>query len=576
MQGYYDIVVNSGNDPVVGASVFVYDSTGALATIFQSDAPISEIVKTSNGTPYYLNQELVSPQSNPITTDSEGRYVFFADNGVYTVVITANGYNSKTLTVTLFDATTQPNPVYAIAAGPPNTAVNVSAIGANVATTNGDIALVPKGTGAILGQVPTATVAGGDKRGTYAVDWQTHRTSANQVASGSYATISGGYRNRASGTRATVGGGTINIATGTDAVVAGGNGGQATGEKSFVGGGFSNAATAIGAVACGGELAVASGQYSVVGGGSNSTASANFAFAGGGYAASASGLYSVSVGGYANLASADYSAIMGGASNAASATHTTIGGGDSNAASALYAVVGGGQSNTSSGLWATIGGGVTNTASNSFATIAGGASNQATSTSATVGGGSGNVASGASATISGGSTNTANSSYSYVSGGAYGNTRGIVGYHAFPACNAPVWDDTGKSQKGLLILGTRTTNATPVVLRSDTASAGTTNQLILPNNSAYFVEGAVIANVTGAGNTKSWQFTAQIKRGANAASTVLTGSTVTSPYGDAGASAWVVALSADTTNGGLAVTVTGQASTTIRWVCKIETTEVAY
>jgi len=44
----------------------------------------------------------------------------------------------------------------------------------------------------------------------------------------------------------------------------------------------------------------------------------------------------------------------------------------------------------------------------------------------------------------------------------------------------------------------------------------------------------------------------------------------------AGATAWVVALSADTTNGGLAVTVTGAASTTIRWVCRAETCEVTF
>lgn len=338
----------------------------------------------------------------------------------------------------------------------PNNTVNVASLTSAVATTNGDIALVPKGTGAVLGQVPTGSVAGGDKRGTYSVDWQLQRNFAADVASGAYSVISGGFANRASG---------------------------------------------------------------------------------------------------------EYSVVVGG---------------DTNVSSVLYATIGGGQNNTNSGLWATISGGAANTASNSFATVAGGASNQATSTSATVGGGSGNIASGAASTISGGSTHRANSNYAYISGGAYGTTRGIVGYHAFPACNAPVTDDTGKSQKGLLVLGAITTSATSRVLRSDTATASTTNQLILPNNSAYFVEGTVIANVTGAGNTKSWQFTAQIKRGANAASTVLTGSTVTSPYGDAGASSWTVALSADTTNGGLAVTVTGQASTTIRWVCKLETTEVSY
>jgi hypothetical protein len=43
-----------------------------------------------------------------------------------------------------------------------------------------------------------------------------------------------------------------------------------------------------------------------------------------------------------------------------------------------------------------------------------------------------------------------------------------------------------------------------------------------------------------------------------------------------GATAWTIALTADTTNGGLAVTVTGAASTTIRWVSSISTTEVTF
>jgi hypothetical protein len=45
---------------------------------------------------------------------------------------------------------------------------------------------------------------------------------------------------------------------------------------------------------------------------------------------------------------------------------------------------------------------------------------------------------------------------------------------------------------------------------------------------------------------------------------------------DVGAATWVLAITADTTNGGIAVTVTGQAATTIRWVTKIETTEVTF
>ena len=184
MQAYYDVVVNSGGSPVNGASVFVYDAAGALATIYQSTAPIVETVLTSNGTPYYLSQDLVSPQVNPITTGADGRYIFFAENGVYTVVITANGYNSQTFSVALYDTTTQPSPTYSVVVTPPNDAVNVSAIGANVGTTDGDLALYPKGAGALLGQIPTATVAGGNKRGQYAVDWQLSRLYAAEVASG--------------------------------------------------------------------------------------------------------------------------------------------------------------------------------------------------------------------------------------------------------------------------------------------------------------------------------------------------------------------------------------------------------
>jgi hypothetical protein len=47
-------------------------------------------------------------------------------------------------------------------------------------------------------------------------------------------------------------------------------------------------------------------------------------------------------------------------------------------------------------------------------------------------------------------------------------------------------------------------------------------------------------------------------------------------FADVGAATWTIALSADTTNGGLAVTFTGQASTTIRTVCQIRTTEMTY
>jgi hypothetical protein len=128
----------------------------------------------------------------------------------------------------------------------------------------------------------------------------------------------------------------------------------------------------------------------------------------------------------------------------------------------------------------------------------------------------------------------------------------------------------------LLVLGVATTDATATVLRSNTSAAGTTNQVILPNNSAYVFQGTCIANVTGGSTTSGWKYEGVIKRGANAASTTLVAAvTPTVIAQDVAAATWVLAITADTTNGGIAVTVTGAAATTIRWVSKIKTTDTS-
>ena len=94
--------------------------------------------------------------------------------------------------------------------------------------TNINLALSPKGTGALMAHVPDSGTGGGNARGTNAVDWQTTRSAATQVASGANATISGGTGNTSSGLQTTVLGGSGNTATGNQAI-AGGNGVGATG-----------------------------------------------------------------------------------------------------------------------------------------------------------------------------------------------------------------------------------------------------------------------------------------------------------------------------------------------------------
>lgn len=133
----------------------------------------------------------------------------------------------------------------------------------------------------------------------------------------------------------------------------------------------------------------------------------------------------------------------------------------------------------------------------------------------------------------------------------------------------------GAAQHGVVVLVVATTGASATVLSSDGAAAGASNQLILPNNSAYTFSILVVARQSAAGGTASasWQITGLIRREGTAASTTLVASTVTTI---SNVPAWTIAVTADTTNGGLTITATGAASTNIRWVATAQTSEVTY
>lgn len=242
--------------------------------------------------------------------------------------------------------------------------------------------------------------------------------------------------------------------------------------------------------------------------------------------------------------------------------YSAIVAGNGNSAAAQACFVGGGESCQATASHSAVLGGVSNVASNNYSGILGGISNSS---------------SGSSSVVVGGSSNSANGSSSAIAGGTNGAARSITGNFVIPASVNPIQNASGRTQTATLLLGRETTDATATVLRSNTSAAGTTNQVILPNNSAYTFQGTCIANVTGGGTTSGWKFEGVIKRGANAASTVLVAAVTPLVIAqDAGAVTWVLAVTADTTNGGIAVTVTGAAATTIRWVVKIETTEVTF
>ena len=417
--------------------------------------------------------------------------------------------------------------------------------------TNTPLVLSPLGTGALQAQKTDSTATGGNARGANAVDWQTTRTAASQVASGTASVISGGYQNTSSGNYNVIGGGQGNQATSSYGGVGSGASNTLSANFSFIGGGTSNSITNG-----------ATSNYSFIGAGASNASHGVYNFVGGGFTNS----------GTVAAAATSQSATMNGT------TAVTLSGSNANIKVGQYI---GGTSIAGDTYVAAISGTAltlskvasgSSTSTLSFYTphgvVVGGGNNQATGSYSFIGGGG----------DAGTSTNrnTASGDWSAILGGRGGTTRGITGFQAFPACSIPIASGAGYSQAGLLVLGKQTTDATATVITSDGLTASTSNQVILPNNSAYYFTGEVISGVTGGGDSKGWTISGVIKRGANAAATTLVGSTVTSLYADAGAATWTVALAADTTNGGLKVTFTGQAATTIRTVCQIRTTETTY
>lgn len=162
----------------------------------------------------------------------------------------------------------------------PNATNNVASLTVTGGTAQTGLALVPRGFGPLMGQVPDGTNAGGNSRGLNATDWQRSRSLATQVASGQYSAILGGAVNTASGGYS-ICGGNNNTASQTNSLAIGVN--------------CTSSGTAAIAM---GNAANASGANSVALG----------------YFSTASGGYASALGGYANTASGDYSSVVGGVS----------------------------------------------------------------------------------------------------------------------------------------------------------------------------------------------------------------------------------------------------------------------
>ena len=153
-----------------------------------------------------------------------------------------------------------------------------------------------------------------------------------------------------------------------------------------------------------------------------------------------------------------------------------------------------------------------------------------------------------------------------VSFGNYADNDGISSRLSFGVGGGVA----GQQQMSFFTSEKTTSDATPVEIGLSDAYRHK-----LKDNSAHAFSGIIVARQQASQGTASaaWKIEGLIRREGSAGTTVLVNS-ATNVLDNT--PAWGMALTANTTRGGLAITVTGAAATNIRWVATINTSEVTY
>jgi hypothetical protein len=131
----------------------------------------------------------------------------------------------------------------------------------------------------------------------------------------------------------------------------------------------------------------------------------------------------------------------------------------------------------------------------------------------------------------------------------------------------------GDSQFGKIILIATTTTTTTVVLTSNAGAASTTNQLIVATNQAMTFSGMLIAKQTASANMASYMIKGAI---VNNGGTVSISSISIDTIVDTIGLTTQPTFTADNTNKALAVTSGAKLTTSIRWLCNLDSVEVIY
>ena len=199
-----------------------------------------------------------------------------------------------------------------------------------------------------------------------------------------------------------------------------------------------------------------------------------------------------------------------------------------------------------------------------------------------IAGGSLNKATNVHSVIIGGNKNLSDSNYGVVLGGVSGHTAGIVGAVVIPGfATGGTRSEVGGVQGGVYMFGGETTDGSFHTMTTDGSFSPTANnQLTLRDNTAIHFTGKVIAKEFKKyrGEVWSWTFEGTIRRDVGSTTTDFIPSAVNPVValvnGISTASGWQCVLDIDNANGALVIRAKGNASQTIRWACRLDTTEV--
>jgi hypothetical protein len=201
------------------------------------------------------------------------------------------------------------------------------------------------------------------------------------------------------------------------------------------------------------------------------------------------------------------------------------------------------------------------------------------------------VASAAGSFIGGGRNNRVTATYSGAVGDnnfAQGNSSFVVGeqnetrsarsfahgwkavaeYEGAQAQANGCFATPGDAERQTVVMRNTTVNATPTELYID----GSFQRLVLNNNSTYMASIHIVGR-SATSQSAGYHITALLERNVGAATTNLIGTSKIVTGEDLGP--WDAAVGADTVNGSLSITVTGDINNSVRWVATVELTQVS-